>query len=311
MTERQDSDFNLRRFDLNLLPILKALLATHSVTKASEILGLSQSATSGALTRLRGMFGDPLLVQVGRHLVPTPRAIELQPLVEDAFSQMHTVFEKRVFDPVIEERSVVICTSDFIVSTLCVPLMNILSVEAPGISVKFVPVSVATQIAMVSGEIDFMMTPQNNPASEESVHSIVILEEEMAIITSDTFATPAGGLDMATYLAADHAVYAVSDSKSFEQWALDELGITRRVRIMVPQFTILPECVAGTGTVAMVPRFVAERAAKSYPLKVWPVPFEMPVMRTSLYWSNVLHLNPPHQWLRQVIERAWHIATGR
>ncbi len=310
MAERQDSDFNLRRFDLNLMPILKALLTTHSVTRASEILGLSQSATSGALTRLRGMFGDPLLVQVGRQLVPTPRAIELQPIVEHAFSQMHKVFEKRVFDPLVEERRFIICTSDFIVGTLCVPLMNLLAVEAPKVTVKFVPVSAPNQAAMVTGEIDFMMTPQNNPAGEDSVHSTPILHEEMAVITTIDFPTPPGGLDMATYLAADHAVYAVSDSKTFEQWALDELGIVRRVRILLPQFTMLPECVAGTGAIAMIPRFVAERAAQNYPLKVWPVPFAMPTMHTSLYWSNVLDLNPAHQWFRETIQRAWHLARG-
>ena len=74
---------DLRRLDLNLLVALDALLSERSVTRAGERLHLSPSATSGALARLRDYFGDDLLRQVGRKMVPTPLAESLQASVRD------------------------------------------------------------------------------------------------------------------------------------------------------------------------------------------------------------------------------------
>lgn len=301
-------DVNLRRFDLNLLPVLRALLSTHSVARASEIVGLSQSATSGALTRLRGMFGDQLLVQVGRKLVPTPLALELLPIVENSFAGLHTVFNKRTFDPANEARQFVVTTSDYVVNELCSPLLDRLSEEAPNVSVKFVPISLVNRAAMVGGEIDLLLTPQSNSPDADNVHVTKLTEDEMCIISAANFPMPAGGLDMATYLAADHAAYAVTDGETFEQWALRQQGITRRIRIMVPQFILLPKCVSRGGLLAMMPRHIANRAAREFNLKVWPVPFPIPRLCFSLYWSEVLHENPPHQWFRRLLAKAWTTA---
>ncbi len=298
-------DVNLRRFDLNLLPILRALLATHSVARASEILGLSQSATSGALTRLRAMFGDHLFVQVGRNLVPTPLALELQPVVENSFSGLHSVFNKRIFTPRQERRQFVVATSDYVVNELCSPLLDRLAQDAPNVSVKFVPTSLANRAAMVGGDIDLLLTPQSTSPDAENVHVTRLSEDNMCILSAADFPMPEGGLDMATYLAADHAAYAVSDGETFEQWALRQQGITRRIRIMVPHFVLLPKCVARGGLLAMMPRHIADRVAAEFNLRIWPVPFPIPPLCFSLYWSEVLHENPAHQWFRRLLGKAW------
>ncbi len=296
---------NLRRFDLNLLPVLRALLATHSVARASEILGLSQSATSGALTRLRAMFGDQLFVQVGRNLVPTPVALELQPVVETSFSGLHNVFNKRVFNPHQETRQFVVATSDYVVNELCSPLLDRLAQDAPNVSVKFVPISLANRAAMVAGDIDLLLTPQSTSADAENVHVTRLSEDRMCILSAADFPMPEAGLDMATYLAADHAAYAVSDGETFEQWALRQQGITRRIRIMVPHFVLLPKCVARGGLLAMMPRRIADRVAAECNLRTWPVPFPIAPLSFSLYWSEVLHENPAHQWFRRLVGKAW------
>ncbi len=298
-------DVNLRRFDLNLLPVLRALLATHSVARASEILGLSQSATSGALTRLRGMFGNQLFVQVGRNLVPTPLALELRPVVENSFYGLHGVFNKRVFDPGHESRQFVVATSDYVVNELCTPLLDRLAQDAPNISVKFVPISLANRAAMIGGDIDLLLTPQSTSPDSENVHVTKLSEDEMCILSAADFPMPDTGLDMATYLAAAHAAYAVVGGETFEQWALRQQGITRRIRIMMPQFTLLPKCVARGGLLAMMPRQIAHRVAAEFNLRIWPVPFSIPKLCFSLYWSEVQHEDPAHQWFRRLVGKSW------
>lgn len=82
MSNAHDSEAAVRRalaaLDLNLLPVLDALLETHSVTESGRRLGLSQPAVSRALARLRAALDDELLVRTGRVMVPTPRALALQ-----------------------------------------------------------------------------------------------------------------------------------------------------------------------------------------------------------------------------------------
>lgn len=300
-----ESKTNLRRFDLNLLPILKVLLATHSVARSAMILGLSQSATSGALTRLRHMFGDPLLVQVGRNLVPTTYAEELQPLVEEAFLRMQHLFDSRSFDPLTEERCFVITASDFAIARLSVALIAALRGEAPQMSVRFTEVSPIQRLAVASGEVDFLLAPQNNPISSDEVHSLALVEDEMVILSRPDFNPGADELDLATYLAADHVAYALQDMETFEQWALASQNLKRRVLLTVPQFGHLAPMVAATGCLAMMPRFAAERDPAAKELKFWRPPFAMPPFQFLLQWSDVLDRNPAHRWFRALIQRVW------
>src|SRR4029453_9101282 len=106
MTPRhEDTPMRLGHFDLNLFIALDALLETKSVTKASERLHLGASATSSALGRLREMFGDELLVQVGRRLELTPLAESLREPVRDILLRSQAALSiKTGFDPASEER---------------------------------------------------------------------------------------------------------------------------------------------------------------------------------------------------------------
>ena len=81
-------DMKLAAVDLNLLVALKALLGERHVTRAARQLGLSQSATSHALARLRELYGDPLLVRSGRTLELTPRAVALLPQIERGLGEL-------------------------------------------------------------------------------------------------------------------------------------------------------------------------------------------------------------------------------
>ena len=82
--------------DLNLLVALDVLLADGSVTGAARRLGLSASAMSRTLARLRAATGDPLLVRAGRGLVPTPRAAELRDRVHELTRDVQAVLRPQI-----------------------------------------------------------------------------------------------------------------------------------------------------------------------------------------------------------------------
>lgn len=94
--EDLSEDFDLGGFDLNLLLVLNALLRFRNLTQAGKELHLSQPATSRALTRLRHMFNDDLLIRGNRGFEHTPLARTLMPKVEAALRKISTIFSGRL-----------------------------------------------------------------------------------------------------------------------------------------------------------------------------------------------------------------------
>ena len=130
----------LRRFDLNLLVALHALLYFRNVTRAAEHVGVSQPAMSRELRQLRFVFGDQLLVRVGREYRLTTLARELvEPLGQVIASIEHAVAQRPSFDPAAERRSFAIGMTDYGLLVLLHPLMQRLSTEAPHIRLHHEP----------------------------------------------------------------------------------------------------------------------------------------------------------------------------
>src|SRR5437016_74829 len=132
---------NLRDFDLNLLVALDALLTERNVTRAGNYLNLSQSATSGALARLRDFFQDELLVPVGRRMVLTPLAEDLVKPVRDVLLQITgTIATKPRFDPARSDRHFSIAVSDYMTSVLMIDLLRDIKYQAPTVTFELRPV---------------------------------------------------------------------------------------------------------------------------------------------------------------------------
>ncbi|MEZ4251049.1 MAG: LysR family transcriptional regulator [Polyangiales bacterium] len=124
---------HLASLDLNLLVALDALLQEGSVTRAARRLGLSQPATSHALARLRELFGDPLLVRVGRGLAPTPRAEALRAPLERVLADVRRLLRERpAFDPATSRRRFVLLCPDLL-APLLPELLTVLEHDAPGV----------------------------------------------------------------------------------------------------------------------------------------------------------------------------------
>src|SRR5262245_60969007 len=126
--------------DVNLLVPLHALLETKSVARAARQIGLSPSATSHALARLRALFGDPLLVRAGRQLVRTPRAEALQERCRHAVESLHDVFaDDLTFDPKTMKRAFRVATTDHVQLMLLRSVDRLLATEAPGVDLYCLP----------------------------------------------------------------------------------------------------------------------------------------------------------------------------
>src|SRR5262245_3928941 len=131
---------NIRAFDLNLLPVLEALLSEGKVTAAARRLNLSQPATSAALARLRAAYDDPLLVRDGRGMVPSHLARELLPRLRKLLADIDAIISpRRAFNPATARRRFTIAANDYAVSVVLAPVVARLQRSAPHTSVEILP----------------------------------------------------------------------------------------------------------------------------------------------------------------------------
>ncbi len=284
--------------DLNLLVCLDALLDLRNVTRAAEHLSLSQPAISAALSRLRTFFADPLLVQNGKRMMPTPFALRLQPAIRAILNDVDgLVGSSPHFDPATSTRDFRICLSDYLASVLLAPLLPHLARVAPGVGIDVVPLSDDATQRLDRGEIDLLLTPESYVSDE---HPAELLFEEGHVVVgwrhNPVMARP---VDVESFVAAGHVAVEIGrfNRVSYAESYMRAQGITRRIEVRVSGFTIIPELLEGTTRLAVMHARLAAKAARHWSLAISPLPFAMPPMREMAQFHRARAEDAGLRWL--------------
>ena len=296
---------NLRQVDLNLLVALDALLTERNVTRAGERLFLSQPAMSGILSRLRHLFGDELLVRVGRHLEPTAFAAELAGPVHECVQQIEDLLNaKRQFVPETDGRSFRIAASDYVTFLLFGPLMQSLSTLAPSISLRFIALEPAVADRVAAGDIDFVVLPEE---IEPGLPSVSLFDDSWVCLVWSGHPTVGDALTVEQYLALPHLTYNLSSPQyaSIADEHLARNGHDRKIVASTETFATAPFLLRGTPLVTLVPRRLGERLREPADVKLIEPPFDLPPLREKLLWNPRFTASAAHAWLRtQMLEAA-------
>ena len=206
---------NLRGVDLNMLVVLEALLREKSVSRAGELVGLSQSATSAALSRLRDLFHDPLLVRVGRQLALTQNAENLVEPLRDALSKVQqTLMQQGGFDPLLDARTFTISASDYAVLVLLGPLIKRLETEAPQITLHLVPRSRDTEKMLHDDLVDVVIEPSELlPDSDFPSEPLLSDRWLCAADCRNKAVGGAGKVSMDAFLRSSHLAYGIGPDR--------------------------------------------------------------------------------------------------
>ena len=295
----------LRRLDLNLLMSLDALLDTCSVTAAANRLHVTQPSMSGSLARLREHFNDALLVQVGRRMERTPLGDMLLAPVRETLEKIESTISLRPdFDAATASRHFSICASDGTVLALLMEVLKRLEHEAPHVTVDLLPAAPATLgDKLARGELDFIFV----------VEHAVLASQPQALVIDDDFLCAVWrgnrrtrrGLSRDTYLALGHVNtrYGYERQPGFEQFALERLGVHRRVEVTCPTPTLLGPLVVGTQRVATLPSRLARQQAEALPLRLFEPPFPLPPLRIVMQWNRAREHDGATIWLRDLVLR--------
>ncbi|STX05711.1 LysR family transcriptional regulator [Kocuria rosea] len=297
----------MKDVDLNLLPSLQALLELRNVSRAAERMHLSQPAMSAALSRLRRHFNDELLVRAGRGYELTPFAQALAPRVDQALADVQDAMQLRTdFDPAVSDRTFVLAASDYVTGVLIRHLRALIAVEAPGIAVDFVPTSRARLRPGLEafGDIDLIVGPMGFDLSGSTRQ---LFRDEFVVVMDPTH--PLLQRDVLTVHDIARAPQAVGEfGGSIVTPAMQffrELGESPAVAARVAGLQALPSVVEGTDLVALVPRLLAVRAARSEGVTVveFAPELEVPLVE-AMYWHPLQTADPANMWLRSLVQRA-------
>lgn len=292
--------------DLNSLRVLDALLRTESTVQAARELGLTQSAVSHALGRLREIFADPLFVRVGRRLVPTERARELSSTLGDARAAIDRVFAPRaVFDPRSLRASFRIACADYGELVVLPKLLDALSEEAPGVELTTYAPGDALEEELQRGRADLAFGARFGERAG-LVHRALFRDHFVCVRRAD-----APRLTLARYLEDRHVLVS---PRGLPGGIVDELlegmGHTRRVVLRTPTFQTALAIVTRTELSTTVPRTLAEAYAEHAKVTIAKLPFEAPELRFGMMFAASRKDDASHRWLRERVA-ALVIRRGR
>lgn len=293
--------------DLNLIPALDALLTEGSVTGAARRLGLSSSAMSRTLARLRSATGDPLLVRAGRRLVPTPRAAELRDRVHELAREARAVLSPQTDQLEIAtlERTFAIRANEGFVELFSAPLVAAVADAAPRVRLRFAPKPVKDAEPLREGQIDLEIGILGEFAPEVRTH--FLFRDKFLGVVRDGHPLLKGPVTPERYAASRHIV--ASRKGSFTgpvDDALKELDLSREVIAVVPGFPDALRVARQSDLVALVPRScLGNGLVGTGPLSQGLVSFELPVptpeILISAMWHPRMDADPTHRWFRDTV----------
>jgi len=286
---------NIEDFDLNLLPVFDAVMATGHVGRAAERTGLSQPAVSHALARLRLALKDPLFVRAPGGVRPTARAEHFARYVASALRTLDVALhESDRFDAASTERRFTLHMSDLATGELLPVLMADLQRSAPGLRLEVLQLAPeAVAPALDDGRLDlaFGYLPQLS-----GVHSQTLFDERYVVLLRAGHPQAGRAHDRDSLQALD---FILVRSHTEPAKALVRLGLEGRIRLTLPHFAVVAPLLRATDLAVIVPRRPALGYAAQGGLAIVEADLGLPPLAVGIHWTWRVHQDPGHRWLRE------------
>lgn len=297
----------MKSTDLNLLVHFDALMSCKSVSQAGEAMGISQPAMSSALSRLRYLFGDPLLEREGNTWTPTARARELhrtfQPLLH---AWQRSTSPETAFDPATTTRVFHIYATDYLQYVVLPRILPRVKAGAPHAQIRCLPPKTSGAPDMLSGnyvELYFGHYPQ----PPDSLRARFLFEEASTCLVRAGHPALSREWNLETYLQYEHmdaSGYAGYFNAQVDA-ALQAQNLQRSVAALLSSYVATPFALASTDMIATLPTSVARGLAAASGTVMLPTPLPLPPLSVSLYWHERYQNDHAHAWMRQCIGAAF------
>ncbi|MDM7860513.1 LysR family transcriptional regulator [Alteromonas sp. ASW11-36] len=289
---------NLNRIDLNLFAVFDAIYTAGSLTKAADVLCITQPAVSNSLARLREMLNDPLFVRTGHSMTPTPVAQNIIVPARQALGLLRkSVQQSHTFDPAISEKAFNFASRDLLEVSIMPRLMVRLQNVAPNVTLTNYEIARSQVVSsMANGSLDFFADASS--FTDPHLCKQKIASDRFVVIARKNHPALKNGLDLETFLRLGHI--NVSHRKSGAgpiDIELDKLGKKRKVIMRGQHFLTVPSAIVKTDLIACLPYHLA----KHYDLSIFELPFDIQPVEYFLYWHVSADHDHAHLWMREQI----------
>lgn len=282
--------------DLNLLVTLDHLLRDGSVTEAARRMGLSASAVSRALGRLREVTGDPLLVRAGRRLVPTARAEEMRGRVQALVLEAESTLRGRTVEATAALiRTFTIRSSD-VAAALTVPLAAKVHAAAPGVRLKFVAEGESDVEALRDGRVHLDVGNLDLRAPELRIQRLFRCRFVGVVRTGHPLTR--GKVTLKRFLEHRHVDVATAGANPLDR-VLRLHAAQRQVPMTLPSHHAAIAIAAQTDFVATVPEYLVHSMRPALEVHAFPLPLALRPAVIAQAWHPRFDADAAHRWLRE------------
>ncbi|HKS13980.1 MAG TPA: LysR family transcriptional regulator [Pseudomonas sp.] len=291
---------NLSKVDLNLFIVFDAIYTEANLTRAGQIVGITQPAVSNALSRLRETFNDPLFVRTAQGMVPTPMAQNIIGPVRSALALLRTsVQESRIFNPLQATKTFRISMTDLTEAVILPPLFQRLRRLAPALVIESFPCKRReTTKELAAGRLDFAVDAPLN--TDPQVRHVKLMQDRYVCAMRQGHPLADTALSLDRYLSLTHIhISSRRNGLGHVDLALGKMGVQRKIALRSQHYLMASQVLQQTDMVMTVP----ERFARRHPLRYLSLPVEVPALETHLYWHESTDHDPANRWMReQIIE---------
>lgn len=307
---------NFRTLDLNLLRVFDEVMAERSLTRAARNLSLTQPAVSNALRRLRETLGDELVQRSGQGMAPTSRALAIWPAVREALQQLQESLVPSEFVPGTANTTFVLAMADATAAEVMPGLIETLDQEAPGVSMRVVPLTTRDPRRMLDEETCdiavgyFPSLLADLTAHAQSGEPLPFLHQrlydgEYVCVMRKDHPLATGPFTLNRFCAARHMLVSFSGRPyGFIDESLASLGRERHVVLTVNQFFTAGRVVANSNLLTVLPRHFVRVTGIADQLVLRPLPFDVSPVHVDAVWHRRSQQRSAHAWLRQALVRA-------
>lgn len=294
----------LQAIDLNLYVVFQAIHQEAHITRAAQVLGLSQPAVSHSLSRLRELYQDPLFVRRGLRMEPTPLARSLLPKIREALQQLHLSLPSQViaFDPQATRQNFILATRDPLEAFFLPQLMQIFMKEAPLAQLTSLRIKRHNlEKELAAGQLDLAFDVLLPVSSQLRLHKL--MEDQWVVVGRRDHPLLQGELTLGDYLSARHIVVSSRRTGlSMEDFELQRRGWQRTIAMRCQHLFAAARTAASTDLLLTVPSRFMRSSGLQHELAIASLPIECPLPAIYMYWHEHQDQDETSLWLRKICQ---------
>lgn len=290
--------------DLNLVKIFITIYDTRSVSVAAERLNITQPSVSHNLARLRHIFKDQLFNRTKEGMIPTAYSVQLyeslnQPLIDIE----NTISEVTNFDITNSERCFKIALTDIGGLYFLPKIYEKLDKIAPNISLEVVTVDMNKLTDwLITGKIDAAICNKN--LEDRNLNTLKLFQEKYVCLVSNNIKLENNELTLEQFLKENHAIVSASTGHNLVENYLNKKGLRRKIKLRVPQFSILNELIEKHNLIVTVPERISLFFESNKNINIYSVPFDLPEFDITLHWYKKSSDIAAQKWFVKFLQDA-------